>query len=259
MRTLLVTLTLLAFVPAASAVGPWLGVASNGEGYQVSYSGGSVRIAATRIGGLTLAGEWGIPRVTAASDGGVGGLSTDGRTLVLAQQPQPTSDGIVRTSRFLVLRTKPLRVVQRLKLRGDFGFDVLSPHARTMYLIQHLVSEGTFRYRVRAYDLVEHRLLSSVVADKTQRNWLMNGFPVTRATSPGGRWVYTLYSNPDSYPFVHALDTVKRTAVCIGIPLNWTTNQAKVIDNATLRVKGNELLLSSGFAIDRTTFRVTKS
>ncbi|HEY3922176.1 MAG TPA: hypothetical protein VGL76_08690 [Gaiellaceae bacterium] len=254
MRTLLVILSLLVFVPAAGAVGPWLGVATNGEGYQVSYTGN-----ATRIGGITLAGEWGIPRVTASSDGGVGGLSADERTLVLAQQPHPTNDGVVHNSSFLVLRTKPLRVVQTVKLQGDFGFDALSPHGGTLYLIQHLLDEGTFRYRVRAYDLVAHRLLPGVIADKTQRDWLMNGFPVTRATSPGGRWVYTLYSNPDNYPFVHALDTVKRTAVCIGIPLNWTTNQAKVIDNATLRVKGNELLLSSGFAINRTTFRVAQT
>jgi hypothetical protein len=253
MRTLLISLAVLVFVPAAAAVGPWLGVATNGLGYRVSYDGNS-----THIGGITLAGAWGIPRVTATSNGGVGGLSADGRTLVLAQQPHPTNDGVVRRSSFLVLRTRPLHIVQRVQLHGDFGFDALAPHAHTLYLIQHLLDEGTFRYRVRAYDLAKRRLLPGAIADKTQRNWLMNGFPVARATSPGGRWVYTLYSNPDNYPFVHALDTVARTAVCIGIPLDWTAKQSSVIDNATLRVNGNELLLSAGYAIDRRTFRVVK-
>ena len=253
MRALLATLALLVFVPAASAVGPWLGVATNGLGYSVSY-----RAGATHIGGLTLRGPWGIPRVTAASNAGVGGLSADGRTLVLAQPPRPTNGGIVRHSAFLVLHTKPLHVVGEVTLRGDFGFDALSPRARTVYLIQHVMSDGTYRYRVRAYDLVLRKLLPGAIADKTQRNWLMNGYPVSRATSADGRWVYTLYSNGDNYPFVHALDTVGRSAVCIGIPVNWTTAQA-AIDNSTLRVKGNDLDLSLGFAVDRATFKVTRT
>ena len=41
----------------------------------------------------------------------------------------------------------------------------------------------------------------------------MAGYPVARATGPGGRWVYTLYRQPTNYPFVHALDTVARRAV----------------------------------------------
>ena len=254
MRTpLLVTLALLLFVPSASAVGPWLGVATNGVGYQVSWHGN-----VTHIGGRTLVGQWGIPRVTGASDGGVGGLSTDGHTLVLAQLPRPTNGGIVKKSSFLVLHTRPLRVVRKVALDGDFGYDALSPHGRTLYLIQHVVSDGTFRYRVRAYDLARWRLLPGAIADKRQRGWLMQGLPVTRATSADGRWVYTLYSNGDNYPFVHALDTVGRTAVCIGIPVNWTTAEA-AIDNSTLRVKGNQLVLSLGFTVDRTTFKVDRA
>jgi hypothetical protein len=46
----------------------------------------------------------------------------------------------------------------------------------------------------------------------------MQGSPLTRATSPDGRFVYTLYQNPGGYPFVHALDTVRGVAHCIGIP-----------------------------------------
>ena len=52
----------------------------------------------------------------------------------------------------------------------------------------------------------------------------MNGMPIARATSPGGRWVYTLYQNPGGYPFVHALDAVRGTAHCIGIPYKGSEN-----------------------------------
>ena len=45
----------------------------------------------------------------------------------------------------------------------------------------------------------------------------MGGSPVSRANGPGGRWAYTLYAAPGATPFVHALDTAKRTARCIDL------------------------------------------
>ena len=45
----------------------------------------------------------------------------------------------------------------------------------------------------------------------------MRGLPVTRATSPDGRWAYTLYDGAGKHPFVHALDTVGARAVCIDL------------------------------------------
>ena len=41
--------------------------------------------------------------------------------------------------------------------------------------------------------------------------------PITRATSPDGRFAYTLYDGAGEHPFIHALDTVGRTAVCIDL------------------------------------------
>ena len=46
----------------------------------------------------------------------------------------------------------------------------------------------------------------------------MRGSPLTRATSPDGRWAYTLYDGAGGTPFVHALDTSTRTARCIDLP-----------------------------------------
>jgi hypothetical protein len=47
----------------------------------------------------------------------------------------------------------------------------------------------------------------------------MDGQPVTRATSSDGRWAYTLYAREKNDPFVHALDTVRREAFCVDLPL----------------------------------------
>ena len=256
MRTSLFILLALAFIPAASAAGPWLGTASNGVGYTAAIHG-TTTVVADGSHSISVDGKWGIPRVTL--NNGVGGLSADDRTLVLAQDGVNHANGTLsRESAFLVLGTKPLRVRTTVRLHGDFGFDTLSPRGRTLYLIEHVSTENVFRYRVRAYDLVKRRLLLRVIADKSQRDWLMNGYPVARATTQSGRWVYTLYSNPNNYPFVHALDTVHRTAVCIGIPLDWTTNQAQ-INQSTLRVQGGKLSIGGLYVLDRATFKVAKA
>jgi hypothetical protein len=256
MRTLLLILLALVCIPAASAAGPWLGTASNGAaGYTASVHGATTVVGDGTAQTLSLEGKWGLPRVTL--NNGVGGLSADGRRLVLAQDFNPTGALETRSS-FLVLGTKPLRVQRTVRLNGDFGFDTLSPHGRMLYLIQHVSAEDLFQYRVRAYDLQTGKLLKRVIADKRQRDWNMNGYPVARAASPGGRWVYTLYSNPNNYPFVHALDTVGRTAVCIGIPWDWTTGQREINDS-TLTVRGGKLAIGDRFVLDRTTFKIAKS
>jgi hypothetical protein len=45
----------------------------------------------------------------------------------------------------------------------------------------------------------------------------MRGYPLTRATSPDGRWAYTLYDGGGDHPFIHALDTVEGRTVCIDV------------------------------------------
>jgi len=162
---------------------------------------------------IDLPGNWGVPFVTWSAGGA--GLSTDGKTLVLGDvatsYPRPTS-------RFLVLGVPSLRARETIELKGDFAFDALSPDASRLYLIQHVDETNMARYVVRAYDLGARRLLPGRIADRTQRSWVMQGSPMARAESGDGRWVYTLYSNPGGYPFVHALDTVRGVAHCVGLP-----------------------------------------
>jgi hypothetical protein len=266
----------LVFAPAAAAVGPWLGTSDGGSGisvagapvsYVASLHAGSTTLAAVRkrdghvLGSVVVPGQWGIPYVTL--NGEIGGLSADGRLLVLASRLPPPGALDARSS-FVVIRTNPLRVQSTIHLRGDFGFDALAPDGRTIYLIQHVSSMNLWSYRVRAYDVASARLDPRVVADKSQAGWVMSGSPVARATSSGGRWVYTLYQQADNYPFVHALDAVHRTAVCIGLPWQWAGNES-AISNAVIRIANGRVSIvgdhgkGTRFVLDARTLRLLTS
>ena len=234
----------LAFASAALADGPAGPPLSQG-GNGVLAPGGSVRYVAVGTGQdttieairtsdgsvlrfTTYPGMWGIPTVTA--DGTVGGLSADGSTLVLADATA-TAGPLRKRSRFEVISAETFRPRATVTLSGDFSFDALSPDGGRLYLIQRVSERDLNRYVVRAYDLRTRSLLAGRIADRTQRGWVMSGWPVRRATSAGGRWVYTLYTRPGGTPFVHALDTVHGVAHCVGIP--WAGDQYSL---STLRL-----------------------
>ncbi len=229
-RLLWCLIAALALAPTAAAGGPSAGVSQGPDG--VAWLEGSVRyvtvpdgagtdLSAIRVSdgrllrSAAFAASWGIPLV--AFDGTPDGLSADGRTLVLGSASQQTTP-LRAESSFLVVDTRALRSRRLVRLRGDFAFDALSPDGTTLYLIQHLSVNDLSRYVVRAYDLAHGRLLAHRIADRTQRGWVMQGYPMARVTSPDGRMAYTLYQNPGGYPFIHALDTVRGTAHCIGVP-----------------------------------------
>ena len=163
-------------------------------------------------------------------------------------------------SRFAVLDTHSLKPRQTITLNGLWSFDALSPDARTLYLIQHVVRQNANanRYYVRAYDLVDRRLVKKIIFD-ARENWgLMSGTPVTRATASSGRWVYTLYTRPGGKPFVHALDAANRKAVCIDLP--WRGSQDRIW-RMKLRLSPGRLVVRQGSTraavIDTRTFRVS--
>jgi hypothetical protein len=254
---------------ASSAVGPTLVALRNAMltapgghvGYVARADGVSTRVQARNngrvLGSLTLDGGWGVQLATL--DGGLTGLSPDGRVLVLSDNVEPTG-GIRDRSRFAVVDTRTLAVVRQISLPGEFSVDALSPRGRFLYLINHVSRANLTKYQVRAYDLREGRLVPGVVADKRQSGWVMAGFPVTRAEAKSGAWVYTLYRQDDNYPFVHALDTVHRTAVCIGLPAKWS--QDSWISSARLKLTPGKLEVQTKtgetkFVLDTTTFRLT--
>jgi hypothetical protein len=209
----------------ASAAGPTPGFAQEG----VASRDGSLRYVATlhtggtlvkvmrysdfrQIRSRTIHGEYGVPEV--AYDGTAGGLTHDGRLLVLESVAGP------KTTRFLVLSTRTLKSQQSLTLQGTWGYDAISPDNRTLYLIQILpAANGSFRYLVRAYDLVQHRLVTGAIADKSEPG-AMTGLPMSRVESADGSWVYTLYQRvgvAGGKPFIHALNARARVAVCIDL------------------------------------------
>ena len=251
---------------AALAVGPWPGLATSvqapsGDVRYAARSGGNTVIRKISAAGQLLAskriaGAYGIPAVT--SNGLAGGLSPDGRLLVLAEPP--TYNGLRQQSRFVVLSTGTLAKVATVTLPGEFGFDAISPDRRTLYVIQHDSQADLVRYVVRAYDLVKRRLLPQAIVDKREPGETMRGYPIARATSPGGAWVYTMYWKVpgSSVAFVHALNAAGRSAFCVDLPA-WTTGED--IWDARLELAGKVLTVRDGsgkpFArIDTRTLRV---
>jgi hypothetical protein len=248
---LLVLAGALALPAIASAAFPAPFAVQGGAG--LSNLDGSVRYVAqpfganTRISALggdeaaarsvVLRGDYGIATLT--QNGLTGGLFHDGSAFVTQ------SLGLKSTSSFVVIGTRDLVPRQTIRLKGVFGFDALSPDGSKLYLIQHTSAQDVQHYIVRAYDLGTHKLMKGRVADKTQRSWVMQGWAVDRVTSADGRWAYTLYSNPGGYPFVHALDTVRGVAHCIGVPWRgdeneqWNMRLALNEDGSSLAVNRN--------------------
>jgi hypothetical protein len=252
---------------AALGVGPWPGLATavvSPQGdvrYTASRAAGSTTVRAVRTvneGGVLATaqvdGAWGIPAVT--STGLAGGLSPDGRMLVLSEPPN--YNGLRSQSKFLLLSTATLAVEDTLVLPGEFGFDTLSSDGRTLYLIQHRSRADLVSYVVRGYDLQQKRLLPGVIVAKGETG-SMRGYPVARATSRAGTWVYTLYHRMNGNPFVHALNTGRRFAVCIDLPSRVASGNiwsARLV----LSPDGRRLVVRSGGAavatVDTRSFRV---
>jgi hypothetical protein len=242
---------------AALGAGPWPGLAPSlrapgGVRYSARTNGATTTIRAVRAGRVvasaTFGGAWGIPAVT--STGVAGGLSPDGRLLVLAEPP--TYEGLRERSRFLLVSARTLSTTGTIVLRGEFGFDAISPDRGTLYLTQHTSGENLVRYVVRAYDLRARRLLEGAIVDERSPGEEMAGYPVARATSPRGTWVYTLYNRgtAGARPFVHALDAAHRSAFCVDLP-HWPAG-ANVWD-ARLELTGGTLLVRApgGAAVAR--------
>jgi hypothetical protein len=173
-----------------------------------------------RNGGRVLAwqkilGTFTIPAV--AYDSSASGLSADGSTLVLIQPRQAFPRA---STTFALFDARKLALERTFTLRGDFSFDAVSPRGKKMFLINYTSPADPTRYTVRAYDLVAHALVAKPVIDPAEKNPdKMRGAPITRMTSPDGRWAYTLYDGAGSEPFVHALDTATSRAHCIDLPM----------------------------------------
>jgi hypothetical protein len=208
------------------------------------------RVLASRLVGGTFT----IPAV--AYDGSAAGLSADGHTLVLIH---PRASFPRAQTPLMVVDAKRLRTLWVVRLHGDFSFDAISPRGSFVYLIEYISPTDPTRYRVRAYDLAANRLLAQPVVDPREPGEKMGGSPLTRATSPDGRWAYTLYDGAGKTPFVHALDTSTRSARCIDLDALTGTNLSRLrlhLDSAA-----HTLTINSGqrpmVVIDTRSFRTS--
>ena len=138
-------------LPAAPAAAAGLPLPVEESPSGVASPGGASRYLTVTLGGRTevlaqraatgdvtsrlqLRGRFGIPLV--AYDATAGGVSADGRTLVLIR---PRAGFPRRTTTFAVLSThRWLRLRKTLRLAGDFSYDALSPDGRSLFLVNYV-------------------------------------------------------------------------------------------------------------------------
>ena len=194
--------------------GPRYTTVSNGQTttlLQIDQDGGEI------LGSLTVDGHFTIPLV--ATDGTASGISGDGSRLVLIK-PRSGLQFPREESSFVVVNIREdgrMRAQPPFALRGDFSFDALSPDGLSLFLIEYTTRDYN-DYVVREYDFAEGGLVSEPVLVPDEEPGEMRGLPQTRVTSADGRWEYTLYDGAGKEPFIHGLDTVESTSVCIDLP-----------------------------------------
>jgi hypothetical protein len=194
-----------------------------------------IRLVDARVTGMRYVdGSYTIPAV--AYDGTAGGLSANGRTLVLLE---PRAGFPRARTRVRILDAWTLRTRHKIALRGDYSFDAISPAGTWIYFIHYLSAADPTLYEVRAYDVARARLVPEPIVDPRESGEEMRGAPLTRTSSADGRWAYTLYDG-NGKPFVHALDTVSRSARCLeldGLAGRDLTGARLVLDSGSLSVR----------------------
>ncbi|HZO33800.1 MAG TPA: hypothetical protein VFB17_01865 [Gaiellaceae bacterium] len=152
------------------------------------------------------------------------GTSQDAKRAVLARTQH-------RSTTFAIVSPAAERIV---KLGGsNWQFDALN--GRYLFLIQSL-RDG---YEVRLYDLATNRLQRQPLKDPNE-SALIQGVPFARASSPNGRYLFTLYLGSDGSAMIHELDTAAGFAYCVDLPGTGDFNAAATwaiapsADNGTL-------------------------
>jgi hypothetical protein len=163
----------------------------------------SGRTLATR----RLAGRWTFPATVAG--GPPDALSPSGATVVLAR-----TDG--SGSRFVLLDASLRGAARTIALPPGFSFDAMAPEAGLLYLVER---RSATRYAVRVYDLNTGGLRPGELVDKREPEEKLQGLSTSRATSPDGTWVYTLYRRANEAPFIHALNVAEGYALCVDLPV----------------------------------------
>jgi hypothetical protein len=221
LRTLTCALAVASVAAVApAAADPGLQRAAGGPGASASLKNGVLTMhwpgGSSRI---HVPADYLLPQVTTRGD--LGGVSFDGRTVVLAYVRQ----GEGGRSRFLVAEQGKL---MPLAFRGTVTFDAVAPRGSAIYLTRRASATDATRYKVLAYnraqqtlDPVSTKIVFSADGSEKPNGWTMQGQPLTRTSADDGTWTYTLY-NSREYPFIHALPLGQGAwAACIELPKAW--------------------------------------
>jgi len=187
---------------------------------------------------VSLDGAWSLPAV--GRDPLPRGLAADGSVLALVA-PRPDAPATSPTpSRFAIVdlgrdAATPPRLARTVELPEGFDFDTFSPDGSTLYVIEHLDDQTAGHYQVRAVDVATGRLDPVPVANKSTDAEPMYGSPITQVAHGGT--VLTLYRGPE-HPFVHALSSLDRFAVCLDLPATGFTDEAAGLDWALVDLPG---------------------
>jgi hypothetical protein len=114
-----------------------------------------------------------------------------------------------RSTTFAIVSRSAQRLVT---LHGrNWEFDALN--GRRLFLIRTL----QYGYEVRLFDLASNTLQAQPLKDPDE-SALIQGIAFSRASSPDGRYLFTLYIDGNGNAMVHELDTFAGAAHCIDLP-----------------------------------------
>jgi hypothetical protein len=154
----------------------------------------------------------------------VGSMTVDGRRRLQGVSPNGRFAALSRQSRdrrrtdVTIVNLFAGRVAHRLELNGDFEVETISNDGERLFLIQRLDKTDAPRYLVRLFDLSRGRLATKPLRGAGEPS-VMAGLAWSGVGSPDGRWLLTLYLNTDrNVAFVHALDLVRSSPLCIFLP-----------------------------------------
>jgi hypothetical protein len=136
----------------------------------------------------------------------LGAVSRTGRRAVLVKIGSPR-----RATAFAVL--DGARPVERLRLRGAYDVETLSPDGRRLFLV-HWTNAG---YDLQFYDLAARRLRATPTFEAGGGREKMVGSAWRGILTRDGAWLLTLYLEGEG-GFVHALDLRRGIGFCIDLP-----------------------------------------
>lgn len=182
---------------------------------------------------LPLARPYDVP--TVAINGMPGGLSQNGRWLVLQTPGQP---------HLLMVDTSFAQRPVAVDLDGSFDFDGISNDGERLYLLQYLSAND---YQVRFYDVTAGYLDPTVVIDKFDPAEPMTGRRLATVASTDGQWQFTVYARANKGAFIHALLMDSPISLCLELPgSGWNSDSSVFRWSLALSPDGTRLYATNG-------------